>query len=365
MKHLEAYRSRELCDIVTGHIHRMADRSFCFMEVCGGHTMAIRKFGIPSLLPSSIRLLSGPGCPVCVTSRLYIDQAIHLGRQPDNIICTYGDLLRVPGSDGSLEQARAAGHKIQVVLSSLQALQIAIDHPTKKIIFLGIGFETTAPATAAAIVGARERKIHNFFVLSAHKVMPPAMDAIISAGIPVNGYICPGHVSTITGTSIYYGIVDKHQVGCVISGFEPLDLLQTIYMLVRQVVENAPKVEIQYTRAVRPEGNPKAMELIREVFEPADDWWRGLGVLKNSGLSLCSRYHEFDAKKVFSLPDYEIKEPLSCLCGDVLKGLKQPQECLLFAESCTPANPVGACMVSSEGACQTYYHYERKITGIR
>ncbi len=357
MKQFDAYRSKALCDKLVRQIHQIADRPLCFMEVCGGHTMAIRKYGIPSLLPANIRLLSGPGCPVCVTSRQFIDRIIYLARMPETIICTYGDLLRVPGSEGTLEQARAKGCRVQVVWSSLHALKIAEDHPTKTIIFPGIGFETTAPATAAAMARARQQHTANFFVLSAHKTMPPAMDAIISAGIPVNGYICPGHVSAIAGTAMYASIVDKHQVGCVVSGFEPVDLLQTIYMLIRQLVDNDVKVEIQYTRSVRPEGNPRALGLMDEVFEPVDDWWRGLGVLKNSGLKPVARYSDFDAAANFNLPHAEATDPASCMCGEVLKGLKQPPDCPLFQHVCTPANPVGACMVSQEGACQTYYTY--------
>lgn len=358
MEHFKGYRSKELCDAVIRQIHLTAHQPFCFMEVCGGHTMAIRKFGIPSLLPPNIRLLSGPGCPVCVTSRLFIDQAIHLARQPHTIICTYGDLIRVPGSDSNLEKTRAEGCQVKVVFSSLHALQIAVGNPSENIIFLAIGFETTAPATAAAIIKATQLNVKNFFVLSAHKVMPPAMEAIIEEGIPINGYICPGHVSAITGTSIYEKLVEKHHVACVVSGFEPLDLLQSLLMLIRQITSNKPKAEIQYSRAVRPEGNPKALALLHDVFVPVDDWWRGLGILKNSGLKPGHLYRHFDASEAFELPEHTTEEPKACLCGNVLKGINQPKDCSLFAKACTPEYPIGSCMVSSEGACQTYYYYK-------
>lgn len=358
MKHLQGFRSEELCDAVVRQINLIADQPFYFMEVCGGHTMAIRKYGIPSLLPPNIRLLSGPGCPVCVTSRLFIDQAIYLALQPNTCLCTYGDLIRVPGSETSLERIRSEGYHIKVVFSSLQALQMAIDNPTMNIIFLAIGFETTAPATAAAIKKASQLHIKNFFVLNAHKLMPPAMEAIIEEGIPINGYICPGHVSAITGTSIYRNLVEKYHAACVVSGFEPLDLLQSLLMLITQITRNAPKVEIQYTRAVKAEGNPKAMALLQEVFEPVDDYWRGLGILKNSGLKPGYAYRHFDASEVFALPENTTAEPKKCLCGNVLKGINKPTDCSLFARTCTPENPVGSCMVSSEGACQTFYHYE-------
>lgn len=360
MNWLEGYRSRELCEALTSEIHHLADQPLRFMEVCGGHTMAIRKFGIPSLLPDNISLLSGPGCPVCVTGRGFIDQAIYLSGLQGTVVCTFGDLIRVRGSRTSLEKARAEGKKVRMVFSSLDAVELAKRNPEKKIVFLGIGFETTAPGTAAAILRASREGLKNFSVLSAHKLMPPAMEGIISAGIPIDGYICPGHVSVITGTRMYNPIVEQFGIGCVISGFEPLDLLQSILMLIRQVVKRKPKVEIQYSRAVKPEGNPEAQKIMREVFEPADEWWRGLGVLKVSGLKPKPAYRAFDTREVFDLPDFKNTEPKGCICGEILKGLKNPQQCKLFANTCTPANPVGACMVSAEGACQTWYTYEEK-----
>ncbi|MBW6496858.1 MAG: hydrogenase formation protein HypD [Bacteroidales bacterium] len=360
MNWLEGYRSRELCEALMSEIRQLAAQPLRFMEVCGGHTMAIRKFGIPSLLPETISLLSGPGCPVCVTGRAFIDQAIYLSGLEETVVCTFGDLIRVRGTDASLEKARAEGKQIRIVFSSLDAVELAKKNPEKKIVFLGVGFETTAPGTAAAILKANREGVKNFSVLSAHKLMPPAMEGIISEGIPIDGYICPGHVSTITGTKMYHPIVENFGIGCVVSGFEPLDLLQSILMLVKQVVKRKPKVEIQYSRAVKPEGNPEAQKIMREVFEPADEWWRGLGVLSYSGLKPNRKYREFDTREVFELPDFREIEPNGCLCGEILKGLKTPHQCVLFGKACTPSNPVGACMVSSEGACQTWYTYEGK-----
>jgi hydrogenase expression/formation protein HypD len=360
MKWLEGYQSRELCETLTKAIWKLADKPLRFMEVCGGHTTAIRRFGIPSLLPETISLLSGPGCPVCVSGQGFIDQAIYLSEQPHTLVCTFGDLIRVRGSSTSLEKARAEGKKVRMVFSSLEAVELAKRNPEKKIVFLGIGFETTAPGTAAAIIKARQEGLKNFSVLSAHKLMPPAMEGIISEGIPIDGYICPGHVSAITGTKMYNPIVEQFGIGCVVSGFEPLDLLQSILMLTRQALNGTPKVEIQYSRAVQPGGNPQAQKIMYDVFEPADEWWRGLGVLKKSGLKPKPAYREFDTRKVFDLPDFKNKEPKGCICGEILKGLKKPIQCKLFANTCTPDNPVGACMVSSEGACQTWYTYEEK-----
>lgn len=355
---LDKYRSKELCMGLAEEIRRLVTKPVRLMEVCGGHTRAIRQFGIPSLLPESLSLLSGPGCPVCVTSRQYIDQAIALADEA--VICSYGDLMRVPGSASSLEQAKASGKDIRLVYSSLEALKTAITSPGRKVVFLGIGFETTAPATAAAIIRAAKLRVNNFSVLSAHKVMPPAMEAIVDAGVQIDGYICPGHVSAIAGTQMYTPMVDRYGLGCVVSGFEPLDILQSVLMLARQVITGKPKVEIQYTRAVKADGNPIALAVMNEVFETEDTWWRGLGVIKDSGLRNRADYKIFDASRVFSLPGSDLPEPEGCICGDILKGTRTPNHCRLFGKKCTPENPVGACMVSSEGTCQTYYQYEGK-----
>jgi hydrogenase expression/formation protein HypD len=296
---------------------------------------------------------------VCVTSKKYIDQAIAYSRLSDVVITTFGDLIRVPGSTSSLDIEKSKGADVRIVYSILDALQIAKENPTKKVIFLGIGFETTAPATAAGIVNAYNQKISNFFVLSAHKIMPPAMEALIDEGVKISGYIAPGHVSVITGTSIYQEIPRRFSVGCVISGFEPVDILQSIYMLATQVNEQRYSVQIQYSRAVKPEGNIKAQQIISEVFTPRNDWWRGLGVLNNSGLQLLEKYAMLDAEKMIPVDVEETKEEKGCICGDILKGLKKPNECKLFGKVCTNSNPVGACMVSHEGACNAYFRFNK------
>jgi hydrogenase expression/formation protein HypD len=294
-----------------------------------------------------------------VSSRKFIDQAIAYSRLPDVIITTYGDLIRVPGSTSSLDREKAAGADVRIVYSVMDALEIARKDPSKKIIFLGIGFETTAPASAAAILGAYRQDIINFHLFSSHKIMPPAMAALIDEGVKIDGYIAPGHVSTITGVSIYRDIAEKYHLGCVIAGFEPVDLIEAIYMLVKQVETGEQKVEIQYRRAVRPDGNLKAREMLEEVFGLRDDWWRGLGVLKSSGLGIREKYAAFDAEKVFTVEVEPTREDKGCICGEILKGLKTPKECVLFAKACTPENPAGPCMVSNEGACQAYYRYNR------
>jgi hydrogenase expression/formation protein HypD len=327
------------------------------MEVCGGHTMSIQKFGIPSLLPKNIKLISGPGCPVCVTDRKYIDQAVAYSRLKNVIICTYGDLIKVPGSTTSLDNEKSQGRDIRICYSVLDALKIARENKSKKIIFLGIGFETTTPGSAVGILNAEKEGLDNFYIYSAHKLMPPAMAALIDEDVKIDAYIGPGHVSTIAGSKIYEEIPKKYGIGVVVAGFEPLDLLHSIYMLVKQMETNSPKVDIQYKRVVKEEGNIKAQKMVNEVFEPRDDWWRGLGVLKDSGLGVRKKYSKFDAEQNFDVDVEPTREDKGCICGEVLKGLKSPKECKLFKTVCTPHNPVGACMVSNEGACQAYYKY--------
>lgn len=359
MKYIDEYRNKELVEILTARIFSISKKEIALMEVCGGHTMSIQKFGIPSLLPPTIRLISGPGCPVCVSSKKFIDQAIEYSKDKSTIITTLGDLVRVPGSTTSLEKVKANGANIQIVYSPLHALQIARDNPERKVIFLGIGFETTAPTSAAVIQKAFEENIRNFYLLSSHKIMPPAMAALIDEGVKINGYICPGHVSTITGSKIYNKIASVYKLGCVISGFEPVDILQSILMLVRQFESNEAKVEIQYTRAVKPEGNTKALKLLDDIFELRDDWWRGLGNIPLSGLQLREQYAHLDAERMFPVNIPTPVEPEGCICGEILKGLKNPKACKLFGKACSPENPIGACMVSTEGACHAYYKYNK------
>lgn len=361
MRFVDEYRDKDLVLKLADQIRIISKKPVTLMEVCGGHTMSIQRFGLPALLPKTIRLLSGPGCPVCVSSRKFLDQAIAYCRLPGVIITTYGDLIRVPGSTSTLDREKALGADIRIVYSAMDSLEIALKNPDKKIVFLGIGFETTSPASAAAILSAYHQKISNFLLFSSHKVMPPAMTALIDEGVKIDGYIAPGHVSTITGTSIYHDIAERYHLGCVITGFEPVDLMESILMLVRQFEDDQPKVEIQYRRAVRPEGNIKAREMLDEVFEMRDDWWRGLGVLPASGMGIRSKYSSFDAEKMLTVEVEPTREDKGCICGEVLKGLKNPKECKLFAKYCTPQNPVGPCMVSNEGACNAYYRYNRTI----
>jgi hydrogenase expression/formation protein HypD len=356
---MDEFRDKNLVDTLIAEINQYIHREYTFMEVCGSHTEAIHKFGIPSLLPPNIKLISGPGCPVCVTSKHYIDKAITYSHYSDTIITTFGDLLRVPGSHSTLEKEQANSSDIRVVYTPLDALTIARKNPEKKVIFLGVGFETTAPGTAVVIKNAFAAGIKNFFVFSAHKIMPPAMRAIIDEGVNINGYICPGHVSTVTGTSIYEFIPEKYGLPCVISGFEPTDILQSILMLLSQIENNRPAVEIQYKRVVKPEGNPKARHFMEDVFQSRDEYWRGFGQIEKSGLCIKEQYKEFNIEQVREIfIEADEKEP-GCICGDILKGLKTPLDCRLFGNRCTPLNPVGACMVSREGACQTFYKYKQ------
>lgn len=359
MKYIDEYRNKDLVLDLVNRIKKISKTPVSFMEVCGGHTMSVQKFGLPYLLPETVKLLSGPGCPVCVSSRRFIDHAVALSRMPNTIITTFGDLIRVPGSTSSLDKEKAAGADVRIVYSVLEAMLIAEKNQDKNIIFPGIGFETTTPGSAAGIIKAHRDGLKNFFLLSSHKIMPPAMGALIDEGVKLDGYIGPGHVSAITGSGMYQEIAEKYKLGVVIAGFEPVDLLQAILMLVQQVENNDPKVEIAYRRAVRHEGNPKAREMVNEVFELRDDWWRGLGVLKNSGQVLRGKYDHLDAEKVFDVEIEETREPKGCICGEILKGLKSPKDCKLFGTACTPQDPVGACMVSSEGACHAYYRYNR------
>jgi hydrogenase expression/formation protein HypD len=357
MKYIDEYRKKDLIISVSDRIKAVSKKDIVLMEVCGGHTMAIQRFGLPSLLPPTIRLISGPGCPVCVSSQHFIDMAMAYSKIPGVIITTYGDLIRVPGSTTSLEKERAKGSEVRIVYSVLESLEIAKTHPDKKVVFLGIGFETTAPATAAAILQARKEGITNFFVLSAHKVMPPVMKALVAEGVKIDGFIAPGHVSAITGTAIFNELATVCGLGVVVSGFEPVDMMQAILMLVVQIEVGAPKVEIQYQRVVHSEGNQIAQRMLDDVFELRDDRWRGLGVIPKSGLGIRDEFSSFDAEKHFQVEVPESTEPKGCICGQILRGLKTPVDCGLFGKKCTPSDPVGACMVSGEGTCATYYKY--------
>jgi hydrogenase expression/formation protein HypD len=361
MKFIDEYRDNELVQKLARLIERAAVRQYTFMEVCGGHTAAIHRFGIPSLLSGKVRLISGPGCPVCVTGTGFIDRAVAYSRMENTIIATFGDMVRVPGTFSSLEKERAKGADIRIVLSSSEALAISSMEPGKTVIFPGIGFETTAPGTAIAIMQASAEKASNFMVLCAHKVMPPAMQAIIEGGTLLDGFICPGHVAAVTGAGLFEFIPEKYGLGCVVSGFEPVDLLLSILMLINQVNSGKPRVEIQYKRAVSRQGNPAAKQKIDEVFECCDAEWRGLGIIRSGGMSLREKYRKHDAEAMIPVNFEAGTVEKGCICGEILRGSRNPGDCPLFATRCTPENPVGACMVSGEGTCNAWYRYRPAV----
>ncbi len=339
-------------------ITRRSTRPIRVMEFCGGHTVAVLKNGLRQLLPPTVQLFSGPGCPVCVTATEDIDKIIAISQQPDVIICSFGDLLRVPGSRCSLQQSRADGNQIRIVYSALEALDIARQNALKKVVMVGIGFETTAPTIAASILQAVKEGLPNYLVYSCHKLTPPVMKAILDAGeTNINGIICPGHVSSVIGSLPYAFIPRDYAIGCVVTGFEINDILLGVDMLVRQIENGSPQVETAYRRVVRPEGNLVALKLMNQVFEIGQANWRGVGILPASGLSIKDDYRKFDAGRAFEILRLEPVETSGCICGEILRGIKTPPDCALFKQTCTPEHPVGPCMVSSEGACSAYYLY--------
>ena len=358
MDEIEIYRDRGLVEALSRKIRAAVRRPVRFMEVCGTHTMSIFRHGIKSILPPEIELVSGPGCPVCVTPAGEIDQMIALSLMPRTTVATFGDLVRVPGSRGSLAEARAEGARVEVVYSPADALEMAIKAPGRTIVFLGIGFETTTPAVAATILQAGKMGIDNFCCFSSHKLMPPALDVLLSdPALDVDGLLCPGHVSTITGYAAYEPLAEKYQVPCVVAGFEPVDILRGICMLARQVSEGICRVENAYERAVSREGNDCALTVTKTVFEPCTAGWRGLGSIKLSGLGIREELRDLDARRRFRLEEMTAPEPAGCRCDQVIKGMARPPSCPLFAGACTPTHPVGPCMVSSEGTCAAYYKY--------
>lgn len=341
----------QIVNLTNGHLR--------FMEVCGTHTVSIFRSGIRSVLPKEIELISGPGCPVCVTPVGEIDRAIALARLPNVTLVTFGDLMRVPGTSSSLNQERAMGRDIRIITSPLDPLEIAMSEPQKKVIFFAVGFETTAGAIAAAVKEAKRRGIKNLYILSSQRLIPPAINALISLNnIKIDGFILPGHVSVIIGKTPYSFIAHEFSIMGVITGFEALDILEGIYMLMRQKTEGRSEIEIQYTRAVKDEGNRLAQEVIEEVFEPFNATWRGLGMIPQSGLMLREEFREMDAAFAFDIPYEEKADPPGCLCGEILQGIKKPPDCPLFNTRCTPEDPVGPCMVSSEGSCAAFHKYE-------
>lgn len=333
-------------------------RQVSLMEVCGTHTVSIFKHGIRSLIPSNVKLLSGPGCPVCVTPVQDIDRILYIASQPSVILTTFGDMMRVPGSNGSFYKAKAEGLDVRIVYSPLEALNIAEQNRNKKVVFFAVGFETTSPSIAATLFEADKKGIENFYIYSVHKLVPPALELLLNTDeLRLDGFILPGHVSTIIGSRVYEFIPLKYKKACVITGFDADDIIQAIVMLLRQIIQNKPEVEIQYKEAVKPQGNTKAVEFIYKYFETCDSNWRGIGIIPKSGLKLKKEYSYRDAEMIFDIPEIRSKEPKGCQCGLILRGLKIPPECPLFAKICTPENPAGACMVSSEGSCAAYYKY--------
>ena len=364
MKYLDQFREKESFTAILSKIKSLPSLPVAFMEVCGTHTVAISKSGLRNMLPSNIRLLSGPGCPVCVTSFEDVDRIIMLAAEgiagKKHIVTTFGDMMRVPGSHSSLLKEKARGADIRIVYSPADALTVTRENPDREVIFFAVGFETTSPTFAATILQAEREGLGNFSIISNNKLIPPAMELLLEdKSTTIDGFLCPGHVSAIIGTAPYQRVVDRYQKGCVVSGFEPLDIILSTYLLLLQKQKEKPKVEIEYSRVVQEKGNPKALAILNRVFEVSDAIWRGFGTIPQSGLALRKDFSRFDAVKKFDLPTPKLSEPKGCRCDQVLKGLIIPTECPLFAKQCTPTDPVGACMVSSEGTCAAYYKYEQ------
>jgi hydrogenase expression/formation protein HypD len=365
MKYIDEFRDGELARRMATALGAsvQAGREYRFMEFCGGHTHAISRYGIVDLLPASVRMIHGPGCPVCVLPIGRIDQAISLAREGGAILATYGDTLRVPASQSlSLLRAKALGADVRMVYSTSDALEIARSNPQRQVVFLAIGFETTTPPTAAAVLKARAEGLGNFSILCNHVLTPSAMHAILAApdGVPLDGFVGPAHVSTVIGSRPYEPFASDYGKPVVIAGFEPLDVMRAVHMLIGQVNEGRAQVENEFTRAVTREGNARAQALVAEVFELRDDFeWRGLGTIPASALRLRPAFRDFDAELRFQVPYAAVPDNKACACGEILRGQKRPQDCRIFGTVCTPENPIGSCMVSSEGACAAHYTYGR------
>ncbi len=360
MKYLDEYRDHRIARALAGEIRQRTTRRWVLMEICGGQTHTIMRYGIDELLPRGIELVHGPGCPVCVTPLETVDKAIALALRPEVILVSYGDMLRVPGSHSDLFRAKAQGADVRIAYTPIEAVKIADSNPDRKVVFLAIGFETTAPANAMAAWQARYKGLTNFSMLVSHVLVPPAIRALmVSQTNRVQGFIAPGHVCTVMGCKEYESLVRDFRVPIVVGGFEPVDILEAVLMLVRQLEGGEAKLENQYVRSVSYQGNLPAQQLVAEVFEIADQKWRGIGPIPRSGLRLREEYAAFDADRVFDLGEIIVDEPAECISAQVLQGLKKPTDCPVFGMRCTPENPLGAPMVSSEGACAAYYHYRR------
>jgi hydrogenase expression/formation protein HypD len=360
MKYVDEYRDAAAAATLAGAIARAVTRPWTVMEVCGGQTHAIVRYGLDDLLPAAITLVHGPGCPVCVTPVELIDRAVALAGRPDVTLCSFGDMLRVPGTRHDLLAARAAGGDVRVVYSPLDAVKLAADDPARHVVFFAVGFETTAPTTAMAAFRARRLGLTNFSLLSAHVLVPPAIGAVLSApGNRVQGFLAAGHVCTVMGYEEYVPLAAAHRVPIVVTGFEPVDILRGVLACVRQLEDGRAGVENEYARTVAREGNRPARQMLREVFRVVDRQWRGLGTIPRSGLGLSDEYAAFDAERRFPLATVSADEPSECIAGLVLQGAKKPHECPAFGTRCTPEHPLGAPMVSSEGACAAYHRYRR------
>jgi hydrogenase expression/formation protein HypD len=360
MRYIDEYRDREAAAKFAAMIRGITTRPWTLMEICGGQTHTIVKYGLESLLPKELTLVHGPGCPVCVTPLELIDKAIAIASRPDVIFTSFGDMLRVPGSSCDLLSVKAAGGNVRIVYSPLDAVMLAQQTPDRHVVFFAVGFETTAPPNAMAVTQAKRLGLKNFSILSSHVLVPPAMEALLSSPANlVQGFLAAGHVCTVMGYEEYIPIAARYHVPIVVTGFEPVDILQGIYMTVRQLEEGRSEVENQYVRSVRREGNIPARQLIREVFRTSNRKWRGIGEIPMSGYRLAPGYEDFDAERRFSVEGISAVESPLCIAGVVLQGLKKPHECPAFGKECTPERPLGAPMVSSEGACAAYYHYGR------
>jgi len=360
MKYLDEYRDARIAQALVAQIVQHTTRPWVLMEICGGQTHTIMRYGIDELLPCGIELVHGPGCPVCVTPLETIDKSIELALRPDAILVSYGDMLRVPGSHSDLLRAKSQGADVRIAYSPTEAVKIARSNPDRKVVFLAIGFETTAPANAMAAWRAKREGLTNFSLLVSHVLVPPAIRALmVSDTNRVQGFIAPGHVCTVMGCKEYEDLVRDFRVPIVVGGFEPVDILEAILMLIRQLEAGEAKLENQYVRSVSYAGNLPAQQIITEVFEVADQKWRGIGSIPQSGLRLREEYASFNADRVFDLGEITVDEPAECISAQVLQGLKKPPDCPAFGMRCTPENPLGAPMVSAEGACAAYYHYRR------
>jgi hydrogenase expression/formation protein HypD len=360
MKHLTEYRDPELAKKVLHEIEKITTKPWNIMEICGGQTHSLVKNGILTVLPEPISMLHGPGCPVCVTPLHLIDKAIYLALEKKVILCSFGDMLRVPGSEKSLLEAKAAGADVRILYSPTEAVNIAKQNPDQEVVFFAVGFETTAPANALSVIHAEKLGITNYSILTSHVLVPPAISALMEdPESTIDGFLAAGHVCSIMGYWEYFPLVEKYKIPIVVTGFEPLDILQGIYMVVKQLEEGRAEVENQYTRMVKEAGNASAQQIINQVFEVNDQMWRGIGTIPESGLRLKPAYHRYDANLKFSIDILQASENAECIAGSIMKGIKKPHDCVHFGKKCTPQNPLGAPMVSSEGACAAYYNFSK------